>query len=99
MPEKMNPPLYPDKLVVKKYEEPLGHNLDTELRNICVKIPLLHAIKDLPIYVNIVRDLCIKNPGRNRKEPSVIQVVGYLSEFILEMPSKYSYPRNPVVTI
>jgi hypothetical protein len=72
MPQKMNPPLYPDKFLVKKYEEPLGHNLETELRNICVKIPLLHAIKDIPIYVNIVRDFYIKNPGRKRKEPFVI---------------------------
>jgi hypothetical protein len=81
-PQKMNPPPYPKMLLVKKFEEPLGHNLETELRNICVNIPLLQAIKDIPIYSNIVRDLCIKNPGRKRKEPFVIQVVGYLSKFI-----------------
>jgi hypothetical protein len=58
-------------------------------------------------------DLCIKNLGRKRKEPPVIRniskiimdlciknlVVGKLSEFILEIPSKYNDPRNPVVTI
>jgi hypothetical protein len=64
-----------------------------------VKIPLLQAIKDIPIYAKIVRDLCIKKPGRKRKEPSIIQVIGQLSEFITEMPSKYSDPENPVVTI
>jgi hypothetical protein len=48
---------------VKKSEVPLGHNLETELRNICVNIPLLQAIKDIPIYAKIVRDLCIKNQG------------------------------------
>jgi hypothetical protein len=79
----MNPPPYPERLLVKKHEEPLGHNLETELRNICVKIPLLQAIRDIPIYANILRDLCIKNPGRKRKEPYVIQVVRQLSEFIL----------------
>ena len=64
---------------MKKSEEPLGHNLETEHRNICVNIPLLQAIKDIAIYANIVRDICIKNSGSKRKEPPVIQVVGHLS--------------------
>jgi len=97
-PQKTNPP-YPERLLVKKSKEPIGHNVEAELRNICVKIPLLQAIKDIPIYAKIVRDLCIKKPRRKRKEPSVIQVVGQLSEFITEMPSKYSDLGNPVVTI
>jgi hypothetical protein len=82
IPQKTNPSPYPERLLVKKYEVPLGHNLETKLRNICVNIPLLQAIKDIPIYANIVRDLCIKNPGRKRKKSYVIQVVGQLSEFI-----------------
>jgi hypothetical protein len=64
---------------VKKPEVPLGHDLEDELRNVCVKIPLLQAIKDIPIYAKIIRDLCIKNRGRKRKEPPVIKVVGQLS--------------------
>ena len=78
-PQKMNPPPYPERLLVKKYEVPLGHNLETEPRNICVNIPLLQAIKNIPIYANIVRDIFIKNTGGKRKEPSVIHVVGQLS--------------------
>ena len=74
-PHEVNPP-YPERLLIKKTEEPLEHNLETELRNICVKIPLLQAIKYIPIYAKIVRDLCIKKPGRKRKEPPVIRVVG-----------------------
>jgi hypothetical protein len=64
---------------VKNPEVPLGHDLEDEIRNICVNIPLLQAIKYIPIYVKIIRDLCIKNPGKKRKEPYVIQVVGQLS--------------------
>jgi hypothetical protein len=71
-PHEMNPP-YPERLLIKKTEEPLEHNLETKLRNICVNIPLLQAIKDIPIYDKIVRDLCIKNLGRKRKEPLVIK--------------------------
>ena len=72
MPQKTNPPPYLERLLVKKFEVPLGHNLEIELRNISMMFPLLQAIKDIPIYANIVRDLCIKNPGRKRKEPFVI---------------------------
>jgi hypothetical protein len=57
---------------VKKPEAPLGHDLEAELRNICVNIPLLQTIKDIPIYAKIIRDICIKNLGRKRKEPFVI---------------------------
>jgi hypothetical protein len=77
----------------------LGHDLEDELRNICVNISLLQAIKDIPIYDKIVRDLCIENLGRKRKEPPIIQVVGQLSEIISEIPSKYNDPGNLVVTI
>ena len=84
---------------MKKPKVPLGHDLEVELRNICVKIPLLQAIKDITIYDKIIRDLCIKNPGSKSKEPPVIHVVGQLSKFISEIPSKYNDPENPVVTI
>jgi hypothetical protein len=70
--KKMSPPPYLERLLVKKYEVPLGHNLEIGLRNICVKIPLLQAIKDIAIYDKIVRDIFIKIIGRKRKEPFVI---------------------------
>jgi hypothetical protein len=66
-------------LLVKKLEVPLGHDLEDKLRNICVTIPLLQSIKGIPIYSKIIRDICIKNPRRKRKEPPIIQVVGQLS--------------------
>jgi hypothetical protein len=72
MPQKMNPLPYIERLLVKKSEELLGHNLEIEHRNICVKIPLLQAIKHILIYAKIVRDIFIKNPRRKRKEPYVI---------------------------
>jgi hypothetical protein len=72
IPQKTNPPPYPERLLVKKSEVALGQYLETELRNICVKILLLQAIKDIPIYAKIVREICIKNTGRQRKEPHVI---------------------------
>jgi hypothetical protein len=86
-------------LLVKKPDPPLHRDIENELRNVCVKIPLLQAIKDIPIYAKIIRDLCIKKLGRKKKEPPLIHVVGQLSELIYEMPYKYNDPGNPVVTI
>jgi hypothetical protein len=60
---------------------------------------MLKAIKDIPIYSKIIRDLCLKKPGRKKKEPPLVQVVAKLSEFIFEMPYKYNDPGNPVVTV
>jgi hypothetical protein len=77
----------------------LHKDIEDELRNVCIKIPLLQAIKDIPIYAKIIRDIFIKKPRRKKKEPPLIQVVGQLSEFISEMPYKYNDPRNPIVTI
>jgi hypothetical protein len=72
-----------------------------ELKNICVKIPLLQAIKDIPIYSKVVKELCIKKPGRKQKDPPTIHLIGGLSEYISEQPklAKYGNPGNPVVTI
>jgi hypothetical protein len=78
---------------------PLVHDLEDKLINICVNITLLQSIKDIPIYSKIVRDLSIKNPGRKRKDPPVIKVVGQLSEFISEMSLEYNDPGNLVLTI
>jgi hypothetical protein len=84
---------------VKKLDPPFHKDIEDELRNVCIKIPLLQAIKDIPIYAKIIRYLCIKKPGRKKKEPLLIQVVGQLSEFISEMPYKYNDPGNLVITI
>jgi hypothetical protein len=77
----------------------LHKDIEDELRNVCVKIPLLQAIKDIHIFSKIIRDLCLKKPGRKKKEPPLVQVVGQLSEFISEMPYKYNDPRNPIITV
>jgi hypothetical protein len=76
-------------------------NLLGELQNLHVKIPLLQAIRDVPIYVKTVRDLCIKKPGRKPREPLIVHVVGELSELMLGKtpPIKYGDLGNPTVTV
>jgi hypothetical protein len=72
-----------------------------ELKNICVKISLLQSLKDIPIYNKVVKELCIKNPGRKQKDPTTVHLVGGLSEYISKQPKleKYGNPGNLVVTI
>jgi hypothetical protein len=77
----------------------LHKDIEDELQNVCIKIPMLQAIKDIPIYAKIIRDICLKKLGRKKKEPTLVQVVGQLFEFISEMPYKYNDPGNPIVIV
>jgi hypothetical protein len=66
-----------------------------------VNIPLLQAIRDVPIYTKTVRDLCIRKPRRKLKDPLTVHVVGNLSELMLgkNPPIKYGDPGNPTITV
>ena len=76
-------------------------NLLGELKNIYVKIPLLQALQEVPIYGRTVRDLCIRKPGRKPRDPPTIHVIGKLSELIMgkTLLAKYDEPRNLIVTV
>jgi hypothetical protein len=76
-------------------------NLLEELQNMYVNIPLLQALRDVPIYAKTVRDLFVKKPGRKPRDPLTVHVVGELSELMLGKtpPIKYGDLGNPTVTI
>ena len=76
-------------------------DLENELKNVCIRITLLQAIRDVPIYSNMVRELCLKKPGRKQKDPPTIHVISQLSNYISGQPllPKFANPGNPVVTI
>jgi len=52
-----------DKGIERKFVLPNYDMLD-ELRNICIKIPFLQAIKEIPIFSKTIKELCIRKPGR-----------------------------------
>ena len=79
-------PPYPNRLIIKKPTTRPEFDILNELNNICVKIPLLQAIKDIPIYIKVVKELCIKKPGRKQKDPPTVHLIGEISEYILEQP-------------
>jgi hypothetical protein len=52
------------------------------LKNISIRFPLLHAIKDIPIYAKKIKELFNKNNGRKIQDPQTIQVVGKLDSLM-----------------
>lgn len=93
-------PLYPQRLTKIGMTSLPESNFLRELQNLHIQIPLLQALKEVPIYVKTVLDLCIKKPGRKPKDPTTIHVMGKLSELMYARPllTKYNDPGNPTVT-
>jgi len=77
-----NQPPFLERLVMEKYDTTPDYNLASKLRNLWIKVPLLQAIKEIPICTKIVKDLCLKNPRRKRVEPRTIQFFGRATELM-----------------
>ncbi len=96
----LHPP-FPDRLVQMKppLSIPQFDVLD-ELKNVYIKIPLLQAIKDIPIYTKAIKYMCLKKPARKRIDPQTIHVIGHLAGLMTNTISmeKYVDPGIPKVT-
>ena len=66
---------YPEKLDLEKLVVPPEYSIEIELEILCVQIPLLEDIRDIPIYAKIVRELCLKKVGKKKKDPPTIQFI------------------------
>jgi hypothetical protein len=76
-------------------------NLLGELQNLYVKIPLLQALRDVPIYARTMRDICVKKPSRKIKDPLTVHVMGDLSALMSgkSPPVKYDDVGHPTVSV
>ena len=94
-------PPYPERLILPKAVGQPQFNILGELKNMYVKIPLLQALHDVPIYARTVRDLCTRKPGRKPRDPPTVHVIGKLSKLIMgkTLLAKYDNPGNPTVTV
>lgn len=96
----LHPP-FPDRVVQIKlrFSIPQFDVLD-ELKNVYIKIALLEAIKDIPIYTKAIKDMCLKKPARKRIDPQTIHVIGHLAGLMTNTVSieKYVDPGIPKVT-
>ena len=68
---KVNPP-FPKRLAQPLQPTPEETELLGELKNLCVNIPLLQAIKDVPIYNKLIKEKCFKHPGRRKRDSPTI---------------------------
>jgi len=48
-----------------------------------VKIPLLQAIKDVPIYNRLIKEKCFRHPRRRKRDAPTINVIEQLSNLML----------------
>ena len=73
-------PPFPEQLIQKKPKQTKEQPFDIvdQLKNIHVQIPLFQAIKDIPVYGKAIREACLKKPGRKKKDPTTVHVVGQL---------------------
>jgi len=55
-----------------------------ELKNLCVNICLLQAMKEIPTYNKFIKYSYMNNPRRNKKDPPTINVVGTLDNIMLK---------------
>ena len=64
-------PHFPERLQIDKGIEKQillpKYDFIDELKFVCIKIPLLQAIKDIPILAKIIRELSMKKSGRKTK--------------------------------
>ncbi|XP_059068524.1 uncharacterized protein LOC131859030 [Cryptomeria japonica] len=96
-------PPFPDRLLSKPIQkEPTQTEFDliNELYNVNIKIPLLQAIKDIPVYNKIVRELCTRRK-KKKEDPKTVQVIGQLVDLMLgnlTIP-KYADPGSPVIQV
>jgi hypothetical protein len=76
-------PPYPEIFTLEKTIIFLYFDFLSKLKNVCVKIPLLQAIKDIPIFTLTIKELCLKNPGRKRKDPPILKAISLLAKLSL----------------
>jgi hypothetical protein len=90
-------PPYPERLCIEKSPTQPEFDLLGELQNVCVKIPLFQAIKDVSIYAKVVQELCLRKPGRKKKDPKIVHVIGKLADLMLGkvFVAKYMDPGSP----
>lgn len=98
----INPP-FPHRI---NKEKPISQEEETfdiieQLKNMSIQIPLFQAIKDIPLYGKAIKEACLKKPGRKKKDPKIVHVLGKLEDIMLGkvVIPKYLDPSSPVVDL
>ena len=71
-PASLSTPPFPKRLQIDKGVEKKiwlsDYNFLDELKNVCIKIPLLQAIKEIPILAKTIKELSVKRPGKKPRD-------------------------------
>ena len=94
-------PPFPKRLSGTTQPTPEETELLGELKQLCVKIPLLQAIKDMHIYNRLIKDKCFRHPGSRKRDAPTINIIGPLFDLMSGQVicPKYLDPGIPVVDV
>ena len=86
---------------MKVQPTPEATELLGELKHLCVKIPLLQAIKDVSIYNRLIKEKCFRHLERRKRDAPTINVIGQLADLMLGQVicPKYLDPVSLVVDV
>jgi len=94
-PISISAPPFPERLQVDRGVEKQimlpNYDFLDELNNVCIKIPLLQAIKEIPILAKTIKELNIKKLGRKEKETKRIHLVGKIADIMMGKISIQKY--------
>jgi len=87
-----------DKGVEKQILLPDYDFLD-ELKNVCIKIPLLQAIREILILAKTIKELSFKRPGKKPRHTKRIHLVRKIADIMMGKITmqKYVDPGSPIV--
>eukprot|EP00253_Pinus_taeda_P007789 PITA_07789 len=102
-PASTSTPPFPEKIQIDKGVEKQillpDYDFLDELKNVCIKIPLLQAIREIPILAKTIKELSIKRPSRKPRDTQRIHVVGKIVDIMMGKITmqKYVDPGSPII--
>eukprot|EP00253_Pinus_taeda_P030537 PITA_30537 len=102
-PTSLSTPPFPERLQIDKGVEKQiwlpDYNFLDELKNVCINIPLLQAIKEIPTLAKTIKELSLKRPGRKPRDTKRIHLVRKIADIMMGKITmqKYVDPRSPIV--
>jgi len=96
-------PPFPERLQIDKGVEKQiwlpDYSFLDELKNVCIKIPLLQAIKEIPILAKTIKELSLKKTGKKTRDTKRIHLVGKIADIMMGKITmqKYVDPGSPIV--
>jgi hypothetical protein len=96
-------PPFPERLQIDKGVEKQiwlpDYSFLDELKNVCIKIPLLTAIKEIPILAKTIKEMSLKKTIKRTRDTKRIHLVGKIADIMMGKITmqKYVDPGSPIV--